>query len=491
MRRKPLQQSDGNERIAALAKLPVFWNLSGKRAVMAGGSDGAAWKAELLQACGAEVELYCETAELGDTMKALVERTGLTHHDHPWHCGIFTGASLALADCETEAEAQAFYCAARAAGIPVNVIDKPAYCQFQFGSIVNRSPVIVSISTDGAAPILAQAIRQRIETLLPPALKQWASLAQSLREAVNRRLSPGPARRLFWERFVARSLSTNEPPAQDTADRLLATAEQIASVPSLGSVTLVGAGPGDAELLTLKAMRALQAADVILFDDLVSPEVLELARREAKRFLVGKRGGRESCRQDDINDMMVRFAKDGKRVVRLKSGDPMIFGRAGEEIARLHSEGIAVDVVPGITAASAMAASLKTSLTNRDHAQQVRFVTAHSRDHELPQTVDWASLAKPNQTSVFYMGGRMAGQIEQRLMDNGMTADTPVVVVSSVSRPHEQRWSGPLASLGDAMRTIGVEEPVLIGVGEVFGAVAGEHRQSFDQEGQEHRVGSV
>ncbi|RYE61974.1 MAG: uroporphyrinogen-III C-methyltransferase, partial [Oxalobacteraceae bacterium] len=137
MRRKPLQQSDGNERISALAKLPVFWNLTGKRAVMAGGSDGAAWKAELLQACGAEVELYCETAELGDTMKALVERTGLTHHDHPWHCGIFTGASLALADCETEAEAQAFYCAARAAGIPVNVIDKPAYCQFQFGSIVN------------------------------------------------------------------------------------------------------------------------------------------------------------------------------------------------------------------------------------------------------------------------------------------------------------------------------------------------------------------
>jgi uroporphyrin-III C-methyltransferase/precorrin-2 dehydrogenase/sirohydrochlorin ferrochelatase len=491
MRRKPLQQSDGNERIAALAKLPVFWNLSGKRAVMAGGSDGAAWKAELLQACGAEVELYCETAELGDTMKALVERTGLTHHEHPWHCGIFAGASLALADCETEAEAQAFYCAARAAGIPVNVIDKPAYCQFQFGSIVNRSPVIVSISTDGAAPILAQAIRQRIETLLPPALKQWAGLAQSVREAVNRRLSPGPARRLFWERFVARSLSTSAPPAQDTADQLLATAEQIASVPSLGSVTLVGAGPGDAELLTPKAMRALQAADVILFDDLVSPEVLELARREAKRFLVGKRGGRESCCQDDINDMMVNFAKAGKRVVRLKSGDPMIFGRAGEEIARLQSEGIAVDVVPGITAASAMAASLKTSLTNRDHAQQVRFVTAHSRHHELPHTVDWASLATPNQTSIFYMGGRMAGQIEQRLRAHGMTAETPVVVVSSVSRPQERRWAGPLGSLADAMEKIGVDEPVLIGVGEVFGRGAEATLLPHDPLSQEQRFGHI
>ncbi|MCL6705412.1 siroheme synthase CysG [Pseudomonas sp. R2.Fl] len=433
MRARPLPRSDGRERIAALAKLPVFWNLAGKRVIVVGGSDGAAWKAELLQACGAVVDLYCETDDLGETMKTLVERTTLRHNAHPWHCGIFTGASLALADCETDDEARAFFCAARAAGVLVNVIDKPAYCQFQFGSIVNRSPVIVSISTDGAAPILAQAIRQRIETLLPPSLKQWASLAQSLREAVNRRLSPGSARRLFWERFVTRSLSTNEPPTDGTAEGLLATAEQIASAPRSGSVTLVGAGPGDADLLTLKAMRALQAADVILFDDLVSPEVLELARREAKRFLVGKRGGRESCRRDDINDMMVRFARAGKRVVLLKSEDPMIFGQAGEEIARLQSEGIAVDVVPGITAASAMAASFRTSLTNRDHAQQVRFVTGHSRHHELPRAVDGASLAGPNQTSIFYMGGRMAGQIEQRLLDNGMKSETPVVAVSSVT----------------------------------------------------------
>jgi uroporphyrin-III C-methyltransferase / precorrin-2 dehydrogenase / sirohydrochlorin ferrochelatase len=491
MRRNPLPQSDAQERIAPLAKLPIFWNLQGKRAVIAGGSDGAAWKAELLQACGALVELYCEVDDLGETMTALLDRTALVHHAHPWHCGIFTGASLALADCETDDEARAFFCAARASGVPVNVIDKPAFCQFQFGSIVNRSPVIVSISTDGAAPILAQAIRQRIETLLSPALKQWADLAQSLRETVNRRLSPGPARRLFWERFVAKSLSTNEPPGEETADRLLATAEQIASAPCSGSVTLVGAGPGDAELLTLKAMRALQAADVILFDDLVSPEVLELARREAKRFLVGKRGGRESCRQDDINDMMVRFAKAGKRVVRLKSGDPMIFGRAGEEIARLESEGIVVDVVPGITAASAMAATLKTSLTHRDHAQQVRFVTGHSRNAELPRTLDWPSLAKANQTSIFYMGGRMAGQIEQRLSENGMTSDTPVVVMSSVSRPQERRWAGPLGGLANAIRTIGVDEPVLIGVGAVFGREAEATILNHDPRSREKRFGHV
>ncbi|MBB1251589.1 uroporphyrinogen-III C-methyltransferase [Rhizobium sp. G21] len=329
-------------------------------------------------------------------------------------------------------------------------------------------------------------MRQRIETLLPPALKQWAQPAQSLRESINRRLAPGLPRRAFWERFAIRSLTTNEPPPDGAGEALLALTDEMSG--QTGSVILVGAGPGDAELLTLKAMRALQSADVILFDDLVSPEVLELARREAKRFLVGKRGGRESCKQDDINDMMVRFAKAGNRVVRLKSGDPMIFGRAGEEIQLLQQEGIAVDVVPGVTAASAMAAALKTSLTHRDHAQQVRFVTGHSKNHDLPRTIDWASLAKPHQTSIFYMGGRMAGQIEQRLREEGMPADMPVVILSSVSRTTERRWAGRLEDLGATMGRIGVDEPVLIGVGQVFGA-AMEDRSPIDlPAGQQDRA---
>ncbi|KPF46052.1 siroheme synthase CysG [Rhizobium sp. AAP43] len=458
------------ERIAPLAKLPVFWNLTGKRAVIAGGSEAAAWKTELLLACGATVDVYCGCEHLGETMQAMIAAGSVNHHAHPWHCGIFQGAALALADCETDEEAKAFFCAARAAGVPVNVIDKPAYCQFQFGSIVNRSPVIVSISTDGAAPILAQAIRQRIETLLPPALKDWARLAQTMRDAVNLRLAPGARRRLFWERFVDRGLGSNHAPDDETAAILLTEADRIAKAPSAGCVTLVGAGPGDAELLTLKAMRALQAADVILFDDLVSPEVLELARREAKRMLVGKRGGRESCRQEDINDMMVMFAKAGKRVVRLKSGDPMIFGRAGEEIARLRQEGIAVEVVPGITAASAMAASLGVSLTHRDHAQQVRFVTGHSRHGELPQSLDWPSLADPRQSTIFYMGGRTAGSIEEKLRVAGMPATTPVVIASAISRSNQRSWRGRLAHLPRAMQDMGLDEPVLIGIGNAFEA---------------------
>lgn len=456
-------------RMEKLAKLPVFWGLEGKRVVLAGGSDGAAWKAELLLACGAQLDLYCEESALSESLVALVAKNPmLTWHDRCWNPDIFKGAELALADCETNEEAERFYHAARAAGVPVNVIDKPEFCQFQFGSIVNRSPVVVSISTDGAAPILAQAIRRRIETLLPLSLKDWGVLAQTLRERVNLRLAPGTARRSFWEKFVDRAFT--ERLDEGSEERLLTDiATQAGRTGSArGLVTLVGAGPGDAELLTLKAVRALQAADVILFDDLVSAEVLELARREAKRMLVGKRGGRESCKQEDINEMMIRFAKAGKRVVRLKSGDPMIFGRAGEEIAALEAEKIPVEVVPGITAASAMASRLGVSLTHRDHAQSVRFVTGHSRQGRLPENIDWQSLSNPSVTTVFYMGGRTASDIQSSLLAHGMPTSTPVVVMISVSRANEQRWCGSLAQLAAAVERLGVNEPVLIGVGDAF-----------------------
>jgi len=356
--------------------------------------------------------------------------------------------------------------------VPVNVIDKPAFCQFQFGSIVNRSPVVVSISTDGAAPILAQAIRRRIETLLPRALKGWAELAHSLRDRINERLAPGPLRRAFWERFVDRAFSSSDTPEEGVGGQLLKEAERLREAPahSKGRVTLVGAGPGDAELLTLKAVRALQGADVILFDDLVSSEVLELARREAKRMLVGKRGGRTSCRQEDINDMMVKLAKAGKRVVRLKSGDPMIFGRAGEEIAHLDRENIPVDVIPGITAASAMASRLGISLTHRDHAQSVRFITGHSRHGGLPANVDWATVADPHTTTVFYMGGRTAPLIADRLIEEGLSPETPAIIISDVSRSTQRDWRGTLSTVACGIAEIGYDNPVLIAVGSALAA---------------------
>lgn len=347
--RRPAEVS---ARIAPLASLPVFFSLLDRAALVVGGSPAAAWKAELLAAAGARVTVIA--GEVAPEMTALATRDGgisLVRRD--WQKSDLAGCTLAVADFEDEEEAARFAIAAGRAGVPCNVIDKPAFCGFQFGAIVNRSPVVIGISTDGAAPVLGQAIRRRIETLLPAGLAAWAAAARRFRPDLRRLLPSAGRRTAFWRAFA--ELAFVEVPGRFPGARLreLATAE--GGRDALPGVTLIGAGPGDAGLLTLNALRALQAADVILFDDLVSQEVLDLARREARRMLVGERGGRASCRQEDINALMVKLARQGKRVVRLKAGDPMIFGRAGEEIAKLEAAGIPVTVVPGITAAGAAA----------------------------------------------------------------------------------------------------------------------------------------
>lgn len=441
------------QRIGALAKLPVFLDLHGKSTVVAGGTAAAAWKAELLTAAGAAVTVYAE--EISPEMQAL----DLAIVARRWQPDDLAGATLAIIDAEDAAAAAEFHAAAKAAGAICSAIDKPDHCDVQFGAIVNRSPVVIGISTDGAAPILAQAIRRRIETLLPPALGKWAAAAKRIRKTVAERLPAGSLRRAFWERFAERTFLE----AQVPADIDIAPAKA-----SGGHVTLVGAGPGDAELLTLKAMRALQSADVILFDDLVSDEVLELARREAKRMMVGKRGGRASCKQEDINALMIKLARQGKRVVRLKSGDPMVFGRAGEEIAVLEAAGVSVGIVPGITAALAAAASLRVSLTHRAIAQSLRLVTGHSSRGGLPDEMDWRGLADASSSLVVYMGGRTGGLFAERLMREGLAAETPVVVVTAVSRPHETRWVGRLDQLGHRLGQLDHTDPVLVGVGQVF-----------------------
>lgn len=402
MRNVSSPPSDRPSRVEPLSVLPVFFDLRGKRALVAGGTDPAAWKAELLAAAGAHVTVAA--TELEDEMARLVAAGVVHHHPAEWTSGLLVGCALAVADEEEPERAQAFVDAARATAVPVNVIDNPAFCQFQFGSIVNRSPVVVGISTTGAAPILGQAIRRRIETLLPASLAAWGALALRLRNVAVAHVSPA-ARRAFWEGFVDRAFGPA--PRTDAEADLL----RLLQVPArkAGHVSFVGAGPGDPEHLTLGAVRALQAADVILFDDLVSDGVLELARREAKRILVGKRAGRPSCRQEEIDDMMVSLAKAGRRVVRLKSGDPTVFGRAGEEMAVLRACGISHDVVPGVSAGLALGAALKVSLTHRDQAKSVRFVTGHSKAGGLPGDLDWRAVADPTATTVFYMGARTAG----------------------------------------------------------------------------------
>ncbi len=463
---KPVERASA--RMAPLAMLPVFFDLKSKAVTVAGGTAAAAWKAELLAAAGANVTVYAPEAspEIQDLIANSLTVGRIAYVPSHVTAAAMQGSALVVADAGCKDDAASLVAMAKIEGVPINVIDRPTFCDCQFGSIVNRSPIVIGISTDGAAPILGKAIRQRIETLLPPSLAGWADYAKRIRKTVMDTLTPGIARAQFWERFAERAF-TQPPPAANGVHDLL----QGIQGPTTGHVTLVGAGPGTAEFLTLQALRALQSADIILFDDLVSDEVLELARREAKRMLVGKRGRRASCRQDDINDLMVKLANQGKHVVRLKSGDPMVFGRAGEEIARLEAEGISVTVVPGITAASALASRLGVSLTHRDFAQSVRFVTGHSRQGRLPDDIDWQSLADPHTTTIVYMGGHTAADISDKLIEAGLAAHAPVVVASDVARPGEAWTDGRLDSLGRLVSGLSSTGPILIGIGEVFRSV--------------------
>lgn len=457
-------------RMEPLATLPVFFKLDGARVVVAGGSEAAAWKIELIAAAGAEIDVICETP--AETVRALCgERVRLI--ERCWTADDLCGARLVIGDFETECEAETFAAAAAAHGVPCNVIDKPTFCTFQFGAIVNRSPLVIAISTDGAAPVFGQAIRARIEGLLPRSIKTWAEAAKAWRPDVQRLKLAFAERRRFWERFTDRALNeTDRAPAEADRIELLQSLDGAgAEQPRAGHVTLVGAGPGDPELLTLRAVRALRSADVILYDDLVSPGVLDFARREAKRMLVGKTGHGPSCRQDDINALMVALAGQGKRVVRLKCGDPLIFGRAGEEMAALATAGIAYEIVPGISAVQSAAASAKVSLTHRDHARRLEIVTGHARDGRLPDDVAWDVVAAGDATTAVYMPKRTLADLSARLTgDNGIGA-RPALVVIAASQPHECVIPATVATLAAAVAHA-PDGPMLVLIGEALAARA-------------------
>jgi uroporphyrin-III C-methyltransferase/precorrin-2 dehydrogenase/sirohydrochlorin ferrochelatase len=447
-------------RMGPLAVLPIFLDLAGKRVVVAAAGDAAVWKAELAAAAGAHVQVFTPDpcADLGELSQtppagsvAIVQRR--------WRAGDLAGAALAIGALAGE-EAQSFAAVARRHGVPVNIVDTPELSTFSFGCIVNRSPVVIGIGTDGAAPVLAQAIRGKIEALLHPALGAWAAAARRLRAAVKARLPMGPARRDLWGRFADQALAARAgPTGADLRDLPFADAREC------GSVALVGAGPGDPELLTLKALRALQSADVILYDRLVSPEILELARREARRMLVGKAGGGASCRQDDINTLMVALARDGKRVVRLKGGDPMLFGRAAEELAACRNAGIAVEVIPGITAALGAAAELQMPLTDRRHTRRVQFVAGHAEAGGAPAH-DWPSLADPWTVTAFYMSARTFADMLPKLVAAGLDPATPALAISAATTPRSTRIACAVADLPAALAERALPQPCLILLGK-------------------------
>jgi uroporphyrin-III C-methyltransferase/precorrin-2 dehydrogenase/sirohydrochlorin ferrochelatase len=453
-------------RMDELALLPVFYRLAGKRAVVAGGTEGASWKAELLAAAGARVEVYSATP-----CAALValagDIPGLTLTRRDWLSGDLAGAAVAIADCASDAEAESFAAAARRAGVPVNIVDRPAFCDFQFGSIVNRSPLVVGISTDGASPVFGQAIRARLETVLPSGFQRWAAAARAWRPAVKARELSFRARRAFWEKFTRLALAApDREPSPGDRDALLASLD--AAAEPAGSVALVGAGPGDPELLTLKAVRILQSADVVLYDDLVSPKIVEMARREAERITVGKRGHKPSCTQEEISELLITLARAGKRVVRLKGGDPMIFGRAGEEIAALVAASIPFEIVPGVTAATGAAARLAVSLTHRDHARRLQFVTAHARDGKLPTDLDWHALIDKAATTVVYMGVKTLPALIQRLLAEGLAPATPAILVERATQIDERVIASAIADLPAEVAAAQPTGPCLVLIGEAL-----------------------
>jgi uroporphyrin-III C-methyltransferase/precorrin-2 dehydrogenase/sirohydrochlorin ferrochelatase len=441
-------------RIAPLANLPLFHRLTGRKAIVAGSSDGALWKAELLAAAGADVLVLA--GEGGEKFEAIPT---LTVAQRDWTPADLEGAALAVADPGSRDEALRFVAAARAAGVPVNIIDQTDLCDVQFGTIVNRSPVVLAISTGGAAPMLGQSIRARIEAVLPLRLSAWAKAAQTLRPRLKERVTSFRDRRAFWERFVERAWEGGEP---DGADLLFEPRAR-----RHGRVSLVGAGPGDPELLTLKAVRALQSATTVLYDDLVGPEILELARREAKRVAVGKTGRGPSCRQSDINDRMVTLALAGENVVRLKGGDPLVFGRATEEIEACRGAGIEVDIIPGISAAQGAAASLGFSLTERREARRIQFVTGHGADGKLPRDLDWAAIADPAATTIVYMPRATLAELARSAIAAGLPADTPAVAIASATLPGQAQVGGTIATIAGLAAALPSGAPVTVVIGRV------------------------
>ncbi|WP_421241356.1 siroheme synthase CysG [Aeromonas enteropelogenes] len=442
--------------------LPIFCRLDNKPVLLVGGGEVAERKARLLLDAGAHLTVVAP--ELDPELADLAANGSIE-----WLAGEFApqqlaGKWLVVAATDRREVNALVYQSANQARIFANVVDDPKRSSFIMPSIIDRSPLMVAISSGGKAPVLARLLREKLEAMLPQHLGVVAAFAGSLRERVKARFTSMGERRRFWERLLGadrlgQALARGDhASANQLADSLFAEESK-----AQGEVVLVGAGPGDPGLLTLHALRQMQQADVVVYDRLVSDEVMALVRRDAKRIFVGKQAGNHCVPQEGINQLLLEEAKKGQRVVRLKGGDPFIFGRGGEELETLVGTGIGFQVVPGITAASGCAAYAGIPLTHRDHAQSVRFVTAHGKGGA--QDLDWPLLAKDKQTLVFYMGLSSCATIREQLLAHGKGGDTPVALIERGTQPSQRVIRGTLDRLPEL--AVGVESPALIMVGSV------------------------
>jgi uroporphyrin-III C-methyltransferase/precorrin-2 dehydrogenase/sirohydrochlorin ferrochelatase len=446
--------------------LPVFLKIEDRPCLVVGGGKVAARKATLLNRAGARITVVTPAA-CGE-VKTLVEQGAVTCVEREFREADMDGVVLVIAATDDEAVNRAVSELANQHRIPVNVVDNPELCSFIMPSVIDRSPVQVAVSTGGASPVLARLLRARLESFIPAAYGRLARLVDEFRHAVKRRFSDAEQRRYFWENIlqgrVAELLFAGQEEQARTALQE-AIEDTDAHYKSPGEVYLVGAGPGDPDLITFRALRLMQQADVVVYDRLVSEPILDMVRRDAELIYAGKARDRHTLTQESINQLLVRLAKDGKRVLRLKGGDPFIFGRGGEEIETLAEEGIAFQVVPGITAASGCASYAGIPLTHRDYAQSCIFVTGHLKDGSAD--LDWETLAKPAQTIVFYMGLHSIPMIGQELVAHGLPKETPVALVQQGTTRKQRIYIETLESLADLAQREQLQPPTIIIVGEV------------------------
>jgi uroporphyrin-III C-methyltransferase/precorrin-2 dehydrogenase/sirohydrochlorin ferrochelatase len=441
--------------------LPVFHNVKGKPCLVVGGGDVAKRKAGVLLEAGARVSVVApeidDELSKQDGIEAVFARFEAKHLD---------GMTLVIAatnDREVNKQVSAL---AQNRSIPVNVVDDPELCSFIMPAILDRSPLMIAFSSGGASPVLTRMMRGKLETVIPQNYSRLAAFAERFRELVKTRVTNPPKRRIFWENVfegvvAEKVLTGDESSAEAMLQEMLKDEDNI----QRGEVYLVGAGPGDPDLLTFRALRLMQKADVVVYDALVSKPIVEMTRRDAERIYVGKRRADHALPQEDINLLLVRLAKEGKRVLRLKGGDPFIFGRGGEEIETLAAENIPFQVVPGITAAAGVASYAGIPLTHRDHAQSCMFVTGHLKDGTM--NLDWAALARPKQTVVVYMGLHGLDTLCAKLIEHGMPDSTPIAIVQHGTQPTQRVITGTLKTLPAIAEREKPQAPTLIIVGGV------------------------
>lgn len=450
--------------------LPIFYQLKGKNCLVVGGGEVALRKATMLAKAGGVLTVVApEVAEPLTKLVAEQEEQGGKILTGDYNQGHLANIDLVVAATDDGDVNKQVSSDAQQSNIPVNVVDHPELCSFILPAIIDRSPIVVAVSSGGQSPVLARMIRGKLETLIPASYGRLAHLVGGMRDRVKAAIGSVNERRKFWEEILegpAAELvfSGKESEARGMIETALDNREN-STATNVGEIYLVGGGPGDPDLLTFRALRLMQQADVVLYDRLVSEGVLELVRRDAERIYVGKAKANHAVPQDQINQLLIDYAKQGKRVCRLKGGDPFIFGRGGEEIERLMDEGIPFQVVPGITAASGCSSYAGIPLTHRDHAQSVRFVTGHLKDGTID--LDWDNLARESQTLVFYMGLSGLAKICESLIAHGANDKTPIAIVQQGTTSNQKVLVGELETFAEKVSQAKIKAPTLIIVGSV------------------------